>query len=151
MGSGFHGREGVIAVRVARRDFHLKNAALVHQIGQASGNSIAPVLDEAVANGSIAFTDDDALNVELTDAIVAGQDQNGNDTYLLMEASVTVMEDDVDRARERADLLEKAAGTATQAVVIGAAITEEAARLAQEQRVTFIPFDPRRPRGVSPP
>ena len=150
MGSGFHGREGVIAVRVARRDFYLKNATLVHQVGQTSGNSIAQVLDKAVNDRSIAFTDDDALNVELTDAIVAGQDQNGNDTYLLMEASVTVMEDDVDRARERADLLEKAAGTATQAVVIGAAITEEADRLAQVYQVTFIPFDPRRLGGVSP-
>ena len=151
MGSDFQRRAGIIAVRFARRDFRLQDATVVHQAGQHFSNTLGPVLDKAVDDGSIAFSHEDALDVELTDAIVAGQDQNGNDTYLLMEASVTVMEDDVARARERADLLEKAAGTATQAVVIGAAITEEAARLAQEQRVTFIPFDPRRPRGVSPP
>ena len=94
-------------------------------------------------DGSIAFTDDDALNVELTDAIVSGKYQNGNDTYLVMEASVTVMEDDVDKVKERADLLQRASGAATEAIVIGTTITEAAAQQAQEQGVTFIHFDPK--------
>ena len=149
MGSDFQRRAGLIAARFAKRDFHLKNPTVVHQAGQPFINTLGPVLNEAIDNDSIAFSNEDALEVELTDAVVFGQSQDGNDMYLLMEASVTVMEDDVVRVRERASLLAEATGTATEAVVVGATITEEADRMAQEQQVTFIPFDPRRPRAAS--
>ena len=151
MGSDFQRRAGIIAVRFAKRDFRLQGPTVVHQAGELSTNTLGPMLNKAVDDGSIAFSDDDALEVELTDAVVFGKDESGSDTYLLMEASVTVMEDDVTRARERADLLGKATATATEAVVVGAAITEEAAQQAQVHKVTFIPFDPRRPGGVSSP
>ena len=142
VGSDFQRKAAVFALRIARRRFGMQKPTLVHQADQITDIPITLLLDEAADDASVDFSDDDTANVERSDAIVAGQDRNGSDTYLLMEASVTVMEDDVAKARERAGLLVKATGVATEAVVVGAVITEEAARLAQAQRVAFVHFDP---------
>ena len=142
IGSDFQRKAVVFALRIARRRFGMQKPTLVHQADQIADIPITLLLDEAADDASVDFSDDDTANVERSDAIVAGQDGNGSDTYLLMEASVTVMEDDVAKARERAGLLVKATGVTTEAVVVGAVITEEAARLAQAQRVTFVHFDP---------
>ena len=148
-GSDFQRRAVAFAVRIARRDFSMRRATLAHHANRITDSALSPMLDEAVENASVPFSEDDAANVEQADAVVAGKDQNGSDAYLVVEASITVMEKDVARARERADLLELAGGIVTEAVVIGTAITEEAARQSREQRVAFVQFDPMET-GIAP-
>ena len=148
-GSNFQRQAITVISRVARNYFGLQEATLVQQADAAANHPLSLVLNEAADNDSVDFTDEDAIGVELADAVVFGRDQDGNDTYLLMEASVTVMDDDVERARERADLLERATGAPTKAVVVGAEITETATQLAEERQVTFVPFNPRAARPLA--
>ena len=62
----------------------------------------------------------------------------------MVEASITIVKDDVDRAEDRAELLQLATGVETHAVVVGEAITGEAATQTKDRTVTFAAFTPRR-------
>ena len=71
--------------------------------------------------------------------------------YLLTEISVTVEQDDVQRAAERAALLTQATGipSASAAAVIGTAITHAAAQEAATRNVRFVELRLRRRRTVN--
>ena len=73
-----------------------------------------------------------------------GKAPDGTEVYLLVEASITIVKDDIDRAKDRAELLQRAVGATTHALVIGEAITDEAATQAKEHIVAFAPFTQRR-------
>ena len=143
-GSFFQRRAANFADRVARRDFRLRQTSLIHHADQVGDSRLKPILDEAVDDASNTFTENDAASVEQADAVIAGKAPDGSDTYLVVETSITVVKDDVDRARDRAELLERATGAGTHALVIGEAITTEAAAQAKDRTVTFAAFTPRR-------
>ena len=149
-GSFFQRRAATFADRVARRDFHLRQTSLAHHADQVGDNKLKPILDEAVDDTSNTFTENDAASVEQADAVIAGKAIDGTDAYLLVEASITLAKDDVDRAKDRAELLQLATGAKTHAVVIGEAITGEAATQAKDRTVTFAAFTPRRPPAQDP-
>ena len=102
------------------------------------------MLYEAAEDSSREFTYEDADQVAQTDAVIAGHAPDGTHAYLLAEASITVVKDDVDRAKDRAQLLVKATGDTIYAVVIGETITEDAAKQAGDRAVTYAHFSPRR-------
>ena len=58
--------------------------------------------------------------------------------YVVIEVSTTVANDDVIRSYERASILQRATGTRTIPVVVGANVDEARQRLAQERNVTLI-------------
>ena len=62
--------------------------------------------------------------------------------HIAVEVSRTIADDDIVRARERADLLAAAAGTAGQAVVIGVIIPEPQRRLAERLGVAVFQEEP---------
>ncbi len=62
--------------------------------------------------------------------------------HVAVEVSRTIADDDIVRARERADLLAAAAGTAGQAVVIGVIIPEPQRRLAERLGVAVFQEEP---------
>ena len=107
-GSFFQRRAANFADRVARRDFRLRQTSLIHHADQVGDSRLKPILDEAVDDASNTFTENDAASVEQADAVIAGKAPDGSDTYLVVETSITVVKDDVDRARDRAELLERA-------------------------------------------
>lgn len=65
--------------------------------------------------------------------------------HVAVEVSRTVADDDIVRARERADLLAAAAGTAGQGVVIGVIIPEPQRRLAERMGVAVFQEEEPRP------
>ena len=139
-GSFFQRRAANFADRVVRRDFHLRQTSLAYHADQVGDSRLKPLLDEAVDDASNTFTENDAASVEQADAVIAGKAPDGTDAYLLVEASITIVKDDVDRAKDRAELLQRATGAETHAVVIGEAITAEAVTQAKDRTVTFAAF-----------
>ena len=143
-GSFFQRRAANFAERVARRDFHLRQTSLVHHADQTGDSTLKRMLNDAAEDASRDFTEDDADLVERADAVIAGRAPDGTEAYLLVEMSVTVAKDDVDRAKDGAELLQRAVGATTLALVIGEAITDEAATLAKDRTVTFAKFTTKR-------
>ena len=143
-GSFFQRRAANFAGRVARRDFHLQQTSLVHHADQIGDSALKQMLDNAAEDAPRNFTEDDAASVEQADAVIAGKDPDGAEVYLLVEASITIVKNDVDRAKDRAELLQRAIGAVTHAVVIGEAIADDAATQAKDRAVTFAAFTPRR-------
>ena len=82
--------------------------------------------------------------MEQADAVIAGKAPDGTQVYLLVEASITIVKGDVDRAKDRAELLQRAVGATIHALVIGEAITDKARAQAKDRTVAFAPFTPKR-------
>ena len=108
------------------------------------------MLNEAAEDPSRDFTEDDADLVERADAVIAAKASDGTEVYLPTEMSVTVAKDDVDRARYGAEVLRRAVGDTTHALVIGEAITGKAAIQAKDRSVTFAEFRPKRSPSQDP-
>ncbi len=70
------------------------------------------------------ISDDEAINLQLTDLILANQPGAEITSYILAEISTTIVQHDINRARERARILEAATGTPTIPAAIGAAFAE---------------------------
>ncbi|CAI8037607.1 hypothetical protein GBAR_LOCUS21030 [Geodia barretti] len=149
-GSFFQRRAGNFAGRVARRDFHLRQTSLVHHADQVEDSILKQMLDDAAEDASRNFNEDQAAQIEQADAVIAGKAPDGTTAYLLVEASITIVKGDVDRARNRAELLNHAVGTTTHALVIGESITGEAAAQAKDTGVAFAAFTPRRTPAQDP-
>ena len=139
-----------ISERIARRDFGLRDTGLVHHAGLTAPSELRTALNRAAENQELAFGEAEAMEVELADAIVSGHDDTGSDAYLLTEISVTVEQDDVQRAAERAALLTQATGIPSAAAVIGTAITHAAAQQTATRNVRFVELRLRRRRTVMP-
>ena len=136
----YQGRAGRIANRVARRRFQLRQTSWAHLDDLDGRSSLSRLLDAAAEDPARDFTEDEASLVERTDAVIAGKAPDGTDVYLLAEFSITIDKDDVDRAKERAELLHRATGAKTHALVIGESINDEAAAHAEEREVAFAEF-----------
>ncbi len=136
----YRGNAAKFASRVARKRFQLKEITTAHHANQDGDSRLTRLLDEAVDNPALEFTEDQASLVERSDAVIVGKAPDGTDVYLLAEFSMTIDKDDVDRARERAELLSRATGARTLAVVVGESIRDEAAAHAEGLGVTFAEF-----------
>lgn len=143
-GSLYQRRAANFAGRVARRDFHLRQTTLVHHADQVGDSALKHMLDDAAEDPSRDFTEDDAALVEQADAVIVGKAPDGNEVYLLVEASITIVKEDVDGAKDGAEMLQRAVGATTHALVIGETITGEARAQTKERNVTFAPFTPKR-------
>jgi hypothetical protein len=95
---------------------------------------LADLLDDAIDEGQL--TTEERETIMLADVVLAGRRSDGQDVYLLAELSVGVGVHDVERAVERAALLEKL-GRPVMPVVAGDRITPEAAVLARDRGVWY--------------
>ena len=94
-------------------------------------------LEDAVDQNRI--TGEESDDIRNADAIAQARDRHTQDwVYLVAEASATVRPDDVYRAVRRARLLRQATGTRAAPVVIGAQISDEAQRLADQENVAAV-------------
>ena len=82
---------------------------------QRDKSSLTELLDEAESQGIIDPRDTDEL--DRADLVLTA---DGPTDYLLAEVSITVQQDDVDKAAERAGLLAKATGRTVTPFAIGA-------------------------------
>ena len=99
---------------------------------QRDKSSLTNLLDEAESQGLIEPQDTDEL--EQADLVLTA---DGPTDYLLAEVSVTVQQDDVDRAAERARLLAKATGRTVTPFAIG--VREEPDLRRRHVQVLLIP------------
>ena len=129
VGSNFEGRASRLAPRHVRRILGISRTEVVYSF---EGNKTAEfngLLDSAVEAGAI--TEDEADELRLTDLVLAGQDQQGQQgqrTYVVLEVSVTAQQQDADRALDRAGILEKATGLRALPAVMAATGDEDALR-----------------------
>ena len=126
VGSNFEGRASRLAPRHVRRILGISRTEVVYSF---EGNKTAEfngLLDSAGEAGAI--TEDEADELCLTDLVLAGQDQQGQRTYVVLEVSVTTQQQDADRALDRAGILEKATGLRALPAVMAATGDEDALR-----------------------
>ena len=128
------------ASRVARRRFQLRQTTTAHRADQDGDNALSRLLDAAAEDPAREFTEDEASLVERTAAVIVGKAPDGTDVYLLAELSITIDKDDVNRAKERAELLHRATGARTHVLVIGESIDDDAAAHAEDREVAFTEF-----------
>ena len=95
------------------------------------------ILDDAESRGVIGW--EQRIDVGYVDIVLQGQSHpEGSVLYAALEVSVTVGNTDIERASSRASTLQRATGSPTLPVVIGANIDQARQRFADEQGVTLI-------------
>ena len=109
--------------RTARRWLQLHNAAILLAVTVPDNTTIPDIMEQAVSDGRI--TDDDADYLDQADIILIGDDAATQmPAYAVLEVSITIDDRDIDRAQERARILERADGHPARAACIGSAISD---------------------------
>jgi hypothetical protein len=132
-------RQGTMAGRLLELDYARQAPSYFDPIAVRlrviDAGALANLLDDAVDAGRLTVGERDAIM--RADLVLSGRRrEDGQDVYLLAELSVGVGEHDVERAVERARLLDKL-GRPVLTVVAGDWINDEAAQLAREQGVWY--------------
>lgn len=124
------------APRAARRYLGLHNIGVVYGIDVAGNIDIQALLEKATE--SRAITDEQADEVERADLILKGERTSNEEVFAIVEVSITIDDSDIDRARNRANILTDASGLSALAVVIGTAISDANRERANYSGVTVI-------------
>ena len=122
--------------RTVRRYLGIRNARVVHSLNNFDNPHLSNLLEQATDTGVI--SDDEADDLARTDLILLGQNADGESTYVVAEVSITVDDSDVDRAARRARALQTTSGVASQAAVIGTAISDANRQRADDDGVAYI-------------
>ena len=131
IGSDYERKAARRASRLAQRQLSLRDMQVIYAITLPDDNRLPDLLDQAITAGRI--DDEEADELENADLILAGTGH-----YVLAETSVTVDENDVRRARYRADLLAKATTAPARATVIGAHALDSAVQYAAINDVAIL-------------
>ena len=103
--------------RVLSQRMRLRRAVTLKSIVANIDQGLADLLEDAEENQSI--TPEQHLQVSLLDVILRATDRaTAAPVYIAVEVSITLHQEDIDRAAERAAILEKATGVAAKAVVV---------------------------------
>ena len=111
----------------------IRRPRVLKSILAATVPELFDLLDPAQDAGRINRTQFDRLMQ--TDIILAARDGSAQPVYVAIEISRTVHDEDLDRARERADILAAASGVPALALVIGYIIPPPQRRKAAEMAV----------------
>lgn len=96
---------------------NLRRAILLKSIDIHIDRSLAELLEDAEDNQTI--TPEQRYQVHRLDAILYATDrETAAPVYIAVEVSITLHQEDIDQAAERAAILEKAAGITAKAVVV---------------------------------
>ena len=122
--------------RLVRRHLGVRDAAVLAAINRPNGDTIASLLNDGTERGVI--TEDDADELDRADVILRGSSPDGEDVYVVGEISITIDDNDVDRAVARARVLRTASNTTTHAAVFGTAISDGNRERARSSDVTVV-------------
>ena len=111
----------------------IRRPRVLKSILAATVPELFDLLDPALDDGRINRAQFDSLMQ--TDIILAAREGNAQPVYVAIEISRTVHDEDLDRARERADILAAASGVPALALVIGYIIPPPQRRKAEELAV----------------
>ena len=121
---------------IVSRRLGIKRAKVLHSISVPDNEALDDLVYAASEVGSI--TDQQAYDLDLADIIVAGSGAPDQANYAVIEVSETIGDDDVDRARERAEILASAASEPVVAAVIGKAVSDANRQRADQSGVAVI-------------
>jgi hypothetical protein len=142
-GSQYQRHVTEIGKRLVRREMGVHDPRLLHGDLTFGKREAERIGDEAEAKGLI--TEDENDELLLSDVILVGMDEVGQPVQALLEVSLTVQKNDIERAETRARILEKATGIRTLAGVVGETVPEEERNRAQERGVTCFTVQSGRP------
>ena len=115
IGSDYEARSLRVAPRRLQR-LGIRNATLILAARQTPLRDILPVLDQAITSGRI--SEAEAEDLDNLDLAFTGWDPSGNNIQAAIETSITISPEDTRRAVRRAEILERATGTPTRAVIV---------------------------------
>ena len=124
------------AHRIARRHLNVASAEVLVAINRPDDNTIVNLLDEGADLGVISEYDADEL--DRTDIILRGISPEGEDVYVVGEISITIDDNDIDRANGRARILRAVSQSPTHAAVIGTSISDANRERARISDVTVV-------------
>ena len=135
IGSDYEARSLRVAPRRLQR-LGIRNATLILAARQTPLRDILPVLEQAITGGWI--SEAEAEDLDNLDLAFTGLDPSGNNIQAAIETSITISPADTRRAARRAEILERATGTPTSAVIIGENISPEDQAEAVNLGVAFL-------------
>ena len=122
---------------IAGRDLRLRRIRVLKALGFPTNEGLGELIADAEDRG--ALTEAEANDLLATDLIAVGRSrENGHDVYVAAEVSITVGDQDIERAAERAGYLGKVTGQATEPAVVGESIEPEQEALARQRQVTVM-------------
>lgn len=122
--------------RRAYRYFGINAAELAHSITMPNSSRIPDLLDAAYERGII--TEGEVDQAQAVDIVISGIIPENQTAYAALEASITVDDHDVTRARDRASIISRAAGVPVMAGVVGVEIPDAVRQTAAANAVTAI-------------
>ena len=137
-GSAYENRAARIAPRLLARYLRLRRAQVLQAPNANTRAHLDDMVNESVIGGAI--SDQQAQELERADIIVTAKDNEDQTVYVIIEASVTIDDTDIDRAYERALIMGRLTGTAVRAAVIGQDISPSNRQRADGLGVTFMPL-----------
>ena len=122
---------------IAGRDLRLRRTRVLKALGFPTDEGLGDLIADAEDRG--ALTEAEVNDLLATDLIAVGRSRdNGHDVYVAAEVSVTVGDQDVERAAVRAGYLGKVTGQATEPAVVGENIEPAQEALARRRQVTVM-------------
>ena len=131
IGSDYERKAARRAGRLVRRYLGIEDMRVIYAVTLPDNNQLPEILDRAVGVGRINVSEADEL--EEVDIVMRSPSE-----YAVAEVSVTLDENDVQRAHERAGLLAKATTEPVRAVVIGAHALDSASQFAATNNVAVM-------------
>ena len=122
---------------IAGRNLRLRRTTVLKAAIAPADDNLSGMIADAEDRGAI--TEEEAYDLLAVDLIARGRSRNnGHDVYVAAEVSITVADQDIARAAERAEYLAKATGQAAVPAVVGENIAPEQEELARRQNVTVM-------------
>ena len=122
---------------IAGRNLRLRRTRVLKAAMTRADGNLNNMIADAEDRGAI--TEEQAVELLAVDLIASGRSRdNGHDVYVAAEVSITVADQDIARAAERAEYLARATGQATVPAVVGDNIAPEQEELARQRSVTVM-------------
>ena len=135
IGSDYERRAARVVLRRLKRHFNIDPSEILRSSTALGNPDVTNLLNRVVDAGIV--SEDEAEDLELADIIVRGQDPGGVTVHVVAEVSITIHEEDIERASRRAAVLESATGGTTHAVVVGESASPASLEIAAQEKVTF--------------
>ena len=122
---------------IAGRYLNLRRVRVLKAVPVPIDGNLNDLIADAEDRGAI--TAEQVYELLAVDLIAIGRSRdNGHDAYVAAEASITLGDQDIVRAAERAEYLAKATGQAAVGAVVGDRAGSEQVELARQRNVTVI-------------
>ena len=134
-GSNYERRAARVVLRRLKRQFNIDPSEIIRSNAVLDTPDISILMGRAIDAGIV--SEDEAEDMELADIIIRGKDPDEATVYAVVETSITVHGDDIERASRRADILRRAIGGTVHAVVVGEVAASANLEFAERAKVTF--------------